>query len=190
MATVRITPHPIPESILDGLLLLLGKGRLLLVQYTLFPAFLIQHNVIDASITQVQGVLQNAVGVGSVRTEGGVGRNIGTGDSGLAGDVPLGGVGREMHLDLPLQVERGAEGFVHELLDVVLVYPSCTQTDVDLRCVQILGLSSCQGFHIGNEPGVTLCHQTGIAELLPYVAGKVLIGGHVLQRLTCSHGFR
>ena len=190
MAAVRITPHPISESILDGLLLLLGKGGLLLVQYTLFPAFLIQHNVIDAGVTQVQGVLQDAVGVGSVRAEGGVGRNIGTGDSGLAGDVPLGGVGREMHLDLSLQVVRCAEGFVHELLDVVLVYPSCTQTDVDLRCVQILGLSRCQGFHIGNEPGITLSHQTGVAELLPYVAGKVLIGGHVLQGLACSHRFR
>ena len=190
MATVRITPHPIPESILDGLLLLLGKGRLLLVQYTLFLAFFIQHNVIDAGVTQVQGVLQNAVGVGSVRAEGGVGCNIGTGDRGLAGDVPFGGVGREMHLNLPLQVVRGAEGFVHELLDVVLVYPCCTQTDVDLRGVQILGLSRCQGFHIGNEPGVTLCHQTGIAKLLPYIAGKVLIGCHILQGLACSHGFR
>ena len=190
MAAVRITPHPVPESILDGLLLLLGEGGLLLVQHTLFPAFLIQHNVIDAGVTQVQGVLQDAVAIGSVRAEGGVGCYVGTGDGGLAGDVPLSGVGREMHLDLPFQVVRSVEGLIHELLDVVLVYPCCTQTDVDLRGVQILGLSCCQCFHIGNEPGVTLRHQAGVAELLPYVAGKVLIGGHVLQRLTCSHGFR
>ena len=190
MAAVRITPHPIPESILDGLLLLLGKGRLLLVQYTLFLAFLIQHNVIDAGVTQVQGVLQNAVGVGSVRAEGGVGCNIGTGDSGLAGDVPFGGVGREMHLNLPLQVVRGAEGFVHELLDVVLVYPCCTQTDVDLRCVQILGLSRYQGFHIGNEPGVMLCEPLSVTEFLPYIAGKVLVGRHILQGLACAHRLR
>ena len=41
----------------------------------------------------------------------------------FAGDLPLGGVGGILDLDLPLQIVGGVEGFVHELLDVVFVNP-------------------------------------------------------------------
>ena len=55
---LRVLPNPACKGILDGLLLLLGKHRLLLVQDT--PLFTILLNgIINAAVPQIQGVHRN-----------------------------------------------------------------------------------------------------------------------------------
>ena len=72
---LRVLPNPACKGILDGLLLLLGKHRLLLVQDT--PLFTILLNgIINAAVPQIQGVLQNLVGVGPVGAVGFGGHDI------------------------------------------------------------------------------------------------------------------
>ncbi len=65
-APLRVLPDPVGESILDDLLLLLRQHGLSLVQYTFELAISILNGVVDADIFQVQGLLQNLIGVGSV----------------------------------------------------------------------------------------------------------------------------
>lgn len=64
-APLRVLPDPVGESILDDLLFLLRKHGLPLVQHTLEFAIGILDGVVDADIFQVQGLLQNLVGVGT-----------------------------------------------------------------------------------------------------------------------------
>ena len=52
-----VMPNPFLKSILDGLLLLLGQRGFLLIQHPPFCTIRIQHGVINAHISQVQGIL-------------------------------------------------------------------------------------------------------------------------------------
>ena len=76
---VGVSPNPILERIFDGLLLLLCQGGFLGVEYTAFPAIGVGNCVIDTHITQIQRILQNLVGVGSVRTVGHIGVYVAVG---------------------------------------------------------------------------------------------------------------
>ena len=50
---LRIFPNPLPECVLNGLLLLLRQGCFLLIQYPTFILVLIYHCIVDPDITQV-----------------------------------------------------------------------------------------------------------------------------------------
>ena len=64
-APLGVLPDPVGESILDDLLFLLRQHGLPLVQHTLGLALGILDGVVDADIFQVQGLLQNLIGVGT-----------------------------------------------------------------------------------------------------------------------------
>ena len=64
-APLGVLPDPVGKSILDDLLFLLRQHGLPLVQHTLGLALGILDGVIDADIFQVQGLLQNLVGIGT-----------------------------------------------------------------------------------------------------------------------------
>ena len=52
---LRIFPDPASESVLDGLLFLLGEGGFVLIQHTLFFPILLD-GIINAAVTQIQGI--------------------------------------------------------------------------------------------------------------------------------------
>ena len=132
LAALRVSPNPIAESVPDGLLLLGSQGGLLGVQHPALPAVCVLHGVVNADIPQVQAVLQNLVGVGTAGSVGGVGRHIVFGYRAFACDLPLGGIGGVIDLDGALEIVRGVEGLIHELLDVLLVDPGSAQVHLDL----------------------------------------------------------
>ena len=75
-APLGVLPDPVGESIFDDLLFLLCQHSLPLVQHPLGLAFGILNGVIDADIFQVQGLLQNLVGIGTAGAVGLGGDNI------------------------------------------------------------------------------------------------------------------
>ena len=178
---LRVFPYPFTESVLDGLLLLLCKGGRLLIEHALLPAVRILHSIVDAHIPQVQRVLQNLVGVGSVRAVGGIRGDIGAGHDILAVDAPLGGMGREVYLDGTALVIRGIEQLVHEVLNVLRRDPRRAQPHVNVGRLQILGLCGFQRRHIGLKGSVRLHSGSGLAQLLPHIAGQVFICRHILR---------
>ena len=140
LPSVRVFPYPLGKGVLDGLLFLLGKGRLFGIENPALLAVRVSDGVIDAHIAQVQRVLQNPVGVGALCAVGHIGVYIVVGRLGFSADAPLRSKRREMHLNTPAQVIRRLKGFLHKLLDVFLFNPGCAQAHLNFRSVQILRL--------------------------------------------------
>ena len=47
--------------------------------------------------------------------------------------------------------QRGMEGFIHELLDIMRVNPCSAKANVDFRSAQVFGLHLFERFHIDIE---------------------------------------
>ena len=126
-----IFPEPVLEGVLHGLLLLLCQGGGLLVNDAALLAIGILHGVVDTDVLEVQRLLQNLVGVGTVCAVGHVGGHVvGTGH-GLASDPPLGGDGGILHLDGTAHIVGRVKGLHHELLNVLRLNPRCAQPGFD-----------------------------------------------------------
>jgi len=130
-APLRVLPDPVGKSVLDDLLFLLRQHGLPLVQYTLGFALGILDGVIDADIFQIQGFLQNLVGVGTGCAVGFRGNNIAPPGGGLALHTPLCGIRRIPHFDCMAQIVGDLEGLGHKLLDDVRGKPCCAQPHIN-----------------------------------------------------------
>ena len=89
LPSVRVFPYPLGKGVLDGLLFLLGKGCFFGIENPALLAVRVGHGVIDAHIPQVQRVLQNPVGVCTLRAVGHIGVYIVVGRLGFSADAPL-----------------------------------------------------------------------------------------------------
>ena len=154
----RVFPDPFPESVLDGLLLLLGQGGFLLVQNADFFPVRVVAFIVDAHIPQVQGGFQNIVSTGPFRAVGSIRCHVDVGDASFVGDIPFrcerGKVHRHSRtvagIDIiaPSVAPGRVEGFIHELLNVFLVNPGSAKANVDFSRAQVLGLHVLQGFDV------------------------------------------
>ena len=151
-----IFPEPVLEGVFHGLLLLLCQGGGLLVKDAALLAVGILHGVVDADVLEVQCLLQDAVGVGTVCAVGHVGGHVVLAGHGLTGNPPLGGDGGILHLDGTAHIVGRVEGLYRELLNVLRLNPGGTQPGFNLRGVQVAGLGSGQRLHIDGIGGVLL----------------------------------
>ena len=174
-APLRVFPNPVLERIPDKLLLLRGKGGFLGVEDTALPSVCVLNGIVDANIAEVQRILQQPVGAGAVCAVGGECRHIVVAHHALAGNLPFCGVRDIADLDLSAQIAGRFKGFVHELLDVLLVKPCHTQPHLNLAGLQVLRLGGNQGIHISGKERVARCHTLRGAKLLPDVAGEIFV---------------
>ena len=130
-APLGVLPDPVGKSILDDLLFLLCQHSLPLVQHPLGLAFGILNGVIDADIFQVQGLLQNLVGIGTAGAVGLGGDNIAPPGGSFALHTPFCGIGRISHLDCMAQIVGDLERLGHKLLNNVRVQPCCAQPHIN-----------------------------------------------------------
>ena len=174
-APLGVLPDPVGKSVLDCLLFLLGQHSLPLVQHPLGLAFGILNGVIDADIFQVQGLLQNLVGIGTAGAVGLGGDNIAPPGGSFALHTPLCGIGRISHLDCMAQIVGNLERLGHKLLDNVRVQPSSTQPYINFRCFQFSGLCFGQCIHVDHKFRVCLSGELCHPQLRPDISGKVLV---------------
>ena len=139
-SSVRISPNPISECILDCLLFLLCQGSFFFVENTLLLTICILNRIIDTNIFQIQRFLQNPICVGSLCTVGDIRRHIVVAWGTFTVDTPFCCHFRELDLNGASQVIRGFKGFLHELLDIVGINPCRTQTHINFRRIQVLRL--------------------------------------------------
>ena len=97
-------------------------------------------------------------------------------------------------LDFPLQIGRGFQRLIHKLLDVLFVDPVRPQPDLNLGCVQVLGLGGGQGLHIGPDTlllfrGQDAVKRLGHTQLLAHLAGKIFVGGDKGVTVQVRKGF-
>ena len=172
-SSVRISPNPISERILDCLLFLLCQGRFFFVENTLLLAIRILNRIIDTNIFQIQRFLQNPICVGSLCTVGDIRRHIVVVGRTLTVDAPLCGQLGELDLNGTAQVIRRFKGF---LLKKIGINPCCTQTHINLGRIQVLRLCFLQGFHIDAEGRISVRRHLCDTQLASYITGKVIIG--------------
>ena len=174
-APLRVFPNPVLERIPDKLLFLRGKGGFLGVEDTALPSVCVLNGIVDANIAEVQRILQQPVGAGAVCAVGGERRHIVVAHHALAGNLPFCGVRDIADLDLSAQIAGRFKGFIHELLDVLLIKPCHTQPHLNLAGFKVFRLCGDQGIHIPGEEWVARCHALRGAELLPDVAGEIFV---------------
>ena len=174
-APLGILPDPVCKGILDDLLFLLRQHSLPLVQHTLGFALGILDGVVDADILQVQGLLQNLVGVGTGCAVGLGGDNVAPPRSRFALHTPFGGIRRISHLDRVAQIVGDLEGLGHKLLDNIRVEPRCTQAHINFGGFQFSGLRFGQRLHIDGKFRVGLCRKLRHPQLCPDITGQVLV---------------
>ena len=189
-----VLPYPVPKSVADQLLLLLGQGSLFSVEYPFFFAVRAFDLIINTHIPQIQRILQNFIGVGPAGPVGGVVWNVAGGYGEFCRDIPLRRMGRVIDLDVPPQIPGGVQGFLHKLLDVLFVDPGSPQPHLNFRGVQVPGLGGGQGLHVGLNPrrllrGQHLGHRLGHTQLPAHVAGEVFVSGDKGKAVQIGIGF-
>ena len=171
----RISPYPVLESIFDSLLFLLRQCGLLFIKHTLLFSVCIFDRVIDTDISQIQCILQNLIGICPAGAVGHIGMNIITARRTLTGNLPFRSHLREFHLNASSQIKRRLKGFFHESLDIISVNPCCTQTNINLRCIQVFRLCLLQCCHINRKQRIILRCQLCNLQFFPDIAGKIFI---------------
>ena len=147
-----------------------------MIQHTLFFPILLD-GIINAAVTQIQGILQNLVSVGSAGTVGFGGHNVTKASSRFIADSPFGSVRGVANGDGIVVADTigRLKSFHHKLLHDGGGKPSGTQTHINFRCLQIFGLCLGQCVHINLELRVTfrskLCHP----QLIAYITRKVFV---------------
>ena len=184
--TAGVFPYPILKRILDCLLFLLCQSGFLFIQDTLLLAICIFDGVIDTNVFQVQRFFQNAISIGTVSTVGHIRRHIIVAGRAFPIDTPLCGHFGEFHLNGTAQVVWGLKGFLHELLNIVCINPCGTQTDINLRRIQILRLCLLQCLHIDIESGITVRRHLCDTQLASHITRKVFVrslptGFHIIR---------
>ena len=176
---LRVLPYPFLESVLKGLLLLLGYGSLLRVGNTVFAVPVVDH-IIDTDLPHIQSPLQNFIGIHAGRTVSSCGRYVASGIDIGSGDMPFAGQVGIFHVDPEGSIHRRLENFPDERLNVRGRYPGGTQSNGNFRCFQVHRLGSRQGLDGNLEPLALLLGQRihkpiGHSQLLPDVSGKVFV---------------
>ena len=125
-------------------------------------------------IPQIQGFLNDFVGVDAFRTKGVLGADIPSVQT-FSVYIPLAGIGAVMHLDVPSLVVRRPQKLKGKVPHDLGWQPGSTQPDRNLTGRQVNGLHRFQGLYIDGIPFICLGKRLGGAQLFPDIAGKVFI---------------
>jgi len=178
-----VLKQPVPESLLDLLLLAAGDHGFLGVDdvFFLFLAILVDvaHLVADRNALQIQSILQNLIGVFAAGAKAFVDLD-GIPFLLFAGDKPLVAVLHVFNIDAitfrSLMALIGAKGFVHELRVICNGYPGGADAVLDIAGKQVFRLDGLQGLHIAiKKLRVVLRPELRVSQLILDIAGQVFL---------------
>ena len=177
-APVRVFPDPLSKSVFNEFLLALGDGGFLLVEDSGFPAIGIVHIIKNANIFQVQGVLNDLIGVDAFGAVGADGLHIAairafTFNAPLTGDTGI------VDLYAPLRAAGCPQRFKDKPADIFGVQPCSAQPDGDLAGSEVGGLHLRQCLGVDLILRVLFCLTLGNRQFLTHIAGEVFICGQV-----------
>ncbi len=87
-----------------------------------------------------------------------------------------------MDFDVPLSIAGRVQKLIDELLDDLRREPGCAQTHKDFTGGQVFGLHLFQRLHMDGEVlGIHLGRPFCPRQLLPYIAGEILVGHQVFR---------
>ena len=173
-APVRVFPDPLSKSVFNEFLLALRDSGFFLVEDSGFPAIGIVHIIKNANIFQVQGVLNDLIGVDALGPVGAERLHI-AGVHALALHAPLAGDVGVMHLDAPLSAARSSQRFKSKLTYIFRIQPCGTQPDGDLAGGEVGGLHPRQCLGVDLILRVLLRLALSNRPFLTHIAGKILV---------------
>ena len=180
LPAIGVSPNPVRKFLFGLLLLSLGNGGLLRVEDSHLFTGVIIFIVEDPYIPQIQGFLNDFVGVDAFRTKGVLGAYIPSVQT-FSVYIPLAGVVAVMHLDVPSLVVGGPQKLKGKIPHNLGWQPGGTQPDRNLTGRQVNGLHRFQGLYIDGIPFIRLGKRPGGAQLFPDIAGKVFICGQIFM---------
>ena len=147
-----------------------------MIQHTLFFPILLD-GIINAAVTQIQGILQNLVSVGSAGTVGFSGHNVTKASSRFIADPPFGSVRGVANGDGIVVADTigRLKSFHHELLHNRGGKPCGTQPHINFRCFQIFGLRLGQCGHIDLELRAAFCGKLCHPQFIAHITRKVFV---------------
>ena len=186
LTTLRVLPYPILKGSLDFLLFALCDCCLMLIQNRFRLSATVINIIKDAHVLEVQGVLDNLVGIDSACTVNRVRFYIGL-VVGFVRDDPLSSLRNILDAHVPSCPRRCAEKSENKVLNDVVGHPSGAEFDTDFRGCQILRLDGFKSFHIdGILRETRRNHSFRSRKLLTDIAGEVVIGGKIFRLI--HHG--
>ena len=116
-ASIRVFPDPFGKGVFNEFLLALGDGGFLLVEDSGFPAIGIVHIIKNTDILQIQGVLNDLIGVDALGAVGADGLHVAA-ILALALNTPLAGDAGIVDLHAPLRAAGCPQRFKDEPADI------------------------------------------------------------------------
>ena len=179
LAPVGVFPDPLGKGILDQLLLALGDGGFLLVEDSGFPAIGIVHIIKNTDILQIQGVLDDLIGVDALGAVGPDGLDIAA-IRAFTFNAPLTGDAGIVDLYAPLCAAGRPQRFKNKPAHIFGVQPCSAQPDGDLAGGEVGGLHLCECIGVDLILRVLLRLCLGNRPFLTHIARKVFVGGQIL----------
>ena len=173
-ASVRVFPDPFGKSVFNEFLLALRDGRFLLVEDSGFPTIGIVHIIKNADIFQVQGVLNDLIGVDALGAVGTDGLHIAA-IRAFAFDAPLAGDAGIVDLHAPLHAAWCPQRFKNKSAHIFGVQPCSAQPDGDLAGGEVGGLHPRERISIDLILRVLLRLALGNRQFLTHIAGKIFV---------------
>ena len=177
-ASIRVFPDPFGKGVFNEFLLALGDGGFLLVEDSGFPAIGIVHIIKNTDILQIQGVLNDLIGVDALGAVGADGLDIAA-IRAFAFDAPFTCDAGIVDLHAPLRAAGCPQRFEDKPADIFGVQPCSAQPDGDLAGGEVDGLHPRQ--RLGVDPILRVLFRLALGnrQFLTHIAGKILIRGQV-----------
>ncbi|CCX87036.1 unknown [Clostridium sp. CAG:590] len=174
LSAVRVFPYPVSKSVFDCLLFLLCQSRFFLVQNTfLFSAII--NRVINTNIFQIQRFFQNPIRIGTGSTVCHISGYIVLVWRAFSSNTPFRSHLRKLHLNVTTQVIRCFKSFLHKLLNIIRIYPSCPQTHINFRSIQIFRLCLQQCLYIHSKCRITVSRNLCYTKFCTNITGKIIV---------------
>ena len=167
-AAVGFCPNPFLKLLLNQVLFVLRDSGFLFVQHTDFPPLRIVFSIENPHVPQVQGVLDNLIGVDPLGAISVVGADIAAVNV-LFRDIPFVGDFGIADMDAALILPRCSQKLKGKILDDIFGNPRRAQPHTDFPSGQILGLHLFQRFHVDSVGGIFLRRLSCPFELVAYL---------------------
>ena len=178
LAPVRVFPNPLGKSLFNEFLLALGNGGFLFIEDGGPPPIRVILIIENTDILQIQGVLDDLIGVDALCAVGADGLDIAA-ILALAFDAPFTGDAGIVDLHAPLGAAGCSQRFEDKPADIFGVQPCSAQPDGDLAGSEVGGLHLRQCLGVDLILRVLFCLALGNRQFLTHIARKILVCGQV-----------
>ena len=176
IAAAWLRPNPLLKLLLNQVLFVLRDGGFFFIQDALLMPVRVLYGIENPHVPQIQGVLNNLIGVDPLCAIGVVGADIAAVNA-FFRNIPFASDLGIADMDAALAMPRRSQKLKGKIFNHIFGNPRRTQPHTDFPSGQIFGLHLFQRLHIDRIGGVALRRASGGFQLFPHPAGEVFVSG-------------